>query len=95
MSNRSRLLNLLRVKMHSVGRQYEEAKQGYRDGRNHARAGLPRDADGRAKVVCRRYAEKRAVRLDEALHPHCFDADSQDCQGCVEDIRAGVIETWE
>lgn len=95
MSNRSRFLQLLRVKMRSAGRQYEEARRGYSAGKESARAGLPRDEEGRAKVVCRRYAEKRSVQLDDEWHPHCFDSASVDCQGCAEDIRAGVIETWD
>ena len=50
--------------------------------------------EGRARIVCRRYAERRAVSLDERLRPVCYDADHPDCQGCVEDIDAGTIETW-
>lgn len=46
------------------------------------------------RIVCRRYAEKRAVTLDEEGCPACFDADHPDCEGCVEDLYAGTIETW-
>jgi hypothetical protein len=94
MSNRRRLKWLLRQKLRSAGRQVEEARRQYRDGLESARADLPRDEEGRAKVVCRRYAERRAVSLDERWRPHCFDPDSQDCLGCAEDIRDGVVETW-
>jgi hypothetical protein len=55
---------------------------------------LPRDADGNVRLVCRRYAEKRAVAVDEAGRPECFDADHPDCQGCVEDVRDAAVETW-
>lgn len=55
---------------------------------------LPRNEDGDARVVCRRYAEKRAVGVDEAGRPACFDPDHPDCKGCVEDVRDGVVETW-
>jgi hypothetical protein len=55
---------------------------------------LPRNEDGDARIVCRRYAEKRAVAVDEAGRPECFDPDHPDCQGCVEDVRDGVVETW-
>ena len=93
-SNRRRLERLLRTKLHSAGRQYEEAKRAYSDARTAAQTGLPTDEEGRAKIVCRRHAEKRSVSLDEAARPACYDADHRDCRGCVEDIREGCIETW-
>lgn len=52
------------------------------------------DEAGNAHIVCRRHAERRAVPIDEEGHPPCFDPDHQDCRGCVEDIRDGLIETW-
>lgn len=55
---------------------------------------LPRNENGDARIVCRRYAEKRAVAVDDAGRPACFDADHPDCQGCVEDVRDGRVETW-
>ncbi len=94
MSNRRRLKRLLRTKLHSAGRQYEEAKRAYSDARTAARAELPTDDAGQARIVCRRHAEKRSVSLDEAARPACYDADHRDCRGCVEDIREGCIETW-
>jgi hypothetical protein len=45
-------------------------------------------------LVCRRHAERRAVVVDENGHPSCFDPESADCRGCVEDVREGVVETW-
>ena len=94
MSNRRRLKRLLRTKLHSAGKQYEEAKRAYSDARTAARSGLPTDEEGRAKIVCRRHAEKRSVSLDAAGRPACYDADHRDCRGCVEDIREDRIETW-
>ena len=74
----------------TAGRRYAETVAAYRDGRREP----PRDAAGRVRIVCRRYAEKRAVALDEEGRPACFDADHPACEGCVEDLRDGQIETW-
>ena len=89
-----RIERIVRQKLESAGRQLGEAKQAYRRAKRAARADLPVREDGKARIVCRRYAEKRAVPVDDEGCPACFDAASQDCQGCVEDIRAGEIETW-
>jgi hypothetical protein len=94
MGNRRRLKWLLRSKMRSAGRQFEEARRAYRDARETARVDPPRDEEGRARIVCRRHAERRAVDLDAELRPDCYDRDSVDCRGCVEDLRDGVVETW-
>ena len=75
-----------------AGRQLEEAKQAYRNARGATR--LPSDGDGRVRIVCRRYAERRAVDLDDLARPECFDSEHPDCRGCLEDIREGVVETW-
>lgn len=80
--------------LRSVGNQLSEAKRAYSDGKRAAKAGLPRDEDGKARLVCRRHAERRAVSLDESGRPECFDPDHPDCKGCVEDIRDGSVETW-
>ncbi|WP_276273441.1 DUF7091 family protein [Haloarcula litorea] len=89
-----RVERFLRDAVRSVGTQLSEAKRAYADGKRAALAGLPRDEDGRARVVCRRHAERRAVSLDPQARPDCFDADHPDCRGCVEDIRDGSVETW-
>lgn len=94
MSNRRRLERILRRKLNSVGRQFEEAKRAYADAKTATVAELPTDDEGRAKLVCRRYAEKRAVSIDADGHPECYDPEHPDCRGCVEDIDAGRIETW-
>lgn len=89
-----RIRRFVETTLRSAGRQYAEARRAYSDAKRSALADLPLDEEGRAKVVCRRYAEKRAVSLDEAARPACFDPDHPDCQGCVEDVRDGVVETW-
>jgi hypothetical protein len=93
-SNRRRLERLLRSKLNAVGKQYEESRRAYADAKAAAESELPTDGDGRARIVCRRHAEKRAVSVDESGVPACFEADHPDCRGCVEDIREGRIETW-
>jgi hypothetical protein len=55
---------------------------------------VPTDEAGRARLVCRRYAERRAVGIDDEGRPACFSADHPDCVGCFEDLHAGCIETW-
>jgi hypothetical protein len=92
--DQGRLNRFLRTTVRSASRQVEAAKRAYSDAKRSALADLPQDEAGRARIVCRRYAERRAVSLDEQARPTCFDADHQDCRGCVEDIRDGVVETW-
>jgi type II secretory pathway pseudopilin PulG len=94
MSNRRRLELLLRSKLRSAGQQYEEAMRAYNASKNATSTGLPTGEEGKVRIVCRRYAEKRSVTLDEQSHPPCFEPDHPDCQGCVEDINDGRIETW-
>ncbi|MFC7176803.1 DUF7091 family protein [Halosegnis marinus] len=94
MSNRRRLARLLRSKLRSAGRQYEQARREYEAGRAST-WDLPTNADGEARIVCRRYAEKRAVSVDRKGRPACYDADHPDCEGCVADIRDGAVETWD
>lgn len=81
--------------LRSAGRQVEEARQAYDNAKRNAISDLPRDDEGRTKLVCRRHAEKRAVPVDEKGRPACFDPDHPDCRGCVEDVRSGQVETWE
>ncbi len=94
MSNRRRLERLLRTKLNTVGRQFEEAKRAYSDAKTATVAELPTDGSGKARIVCRRHAEKRAVAVDTEGRPECYDPDHADCRGCVEDIEDGRIETW-
>lgn len=94
MVDRRRLERLMRTKLRSAGRQFEEAKRAYDSAKKRALADLPTDQDDRARIVCRRYAERRAVALDEEARPVCYEAGHRDCEGCVEDIHDGRIETW-
>jgi hypothetical protein len=89
-----RLARFLRHTLRNAGRQYAEAKRAYGEARRAALADLPLADDGRARIVCRRFGERRAVPLDDAARPACFDPDHQDCRGCVEDVRTGDVETW-
>lgn len=89
-----RLESFLRSKIRSAGRQYADAKRAYANARRSALADLPQDEEGKARIVCRRYAERRAVDLDSKARPACFDPDHPDCEGCVRDVRSGRIETW-
>ncbi|MFC6731043.1 MULTISPECIES: hypothetical protein [unclassified Haladaptatus] len=97
MSNRRRIERLIRQQFRKAGRQMGRARHEYREGRGErSRTPDAPETDGgrEMNIVCRRYAERRTVSLDAQQHPHCFDAESVDCQGCLEDIREGIIETW-
>lgn len=94
MTSRRRLELLLRSKFRSAGNQWERARQTYHASKHASSGNIPVDESGDARIVCRRYAERRSVALDEQGHPPCFEPDHQDCRGCVEDIRDGRIETW-
>jgi hypothetical protein len=87
-----RLERFIRSKIESAGRRVGEIERAYREGRNVG--DLPEDDAGRARIVCRRYAERRAVAIDEEGRPACYEADHVDCQGCAEDVRDGRVETW-
>ncbi|WP_227353134.1 DUF7091 family protein [Haladaptatus salinisoli] len=100
-----RLERFLRIKLREAGKKYaearesanrqmDEARDAYRNARDAALADLPQDERGRAKIVCRRYAERRAVTLDAEGRPACFDPGHPDCEGCAEDIRERTVETW-
>ncbi|SFF81391.1 hypothetical protein SAMN04488063_0394 [Halopelagius inordinatus] len=91
-----RLERFIRDKFRAAGRKYARTKRAYDEGRTDADGGfdLPRDDEGRTKLVCRRYAERRSVAVDDDGRPECFEAGHPDCVGCAEDIRTGVVETW-
>jgi hypothetical protein len=89
-----RLEGFIRTTLRSAGRQVERARTAYREGRSGG-FDLPTDEAGRATLVCRRHAERRAVAVDAKGKPACFDAEHPDCRGCVADIREGVVETWD
>ncbi len=94
-----RLEGLLRRKLREAGRQYARARDAYREGRDgppgdDPTASLPRDDEGRARLVCRRHADRRAAAIDDEGRPACFESGHPDCEGCVEDVRDGIVETW-
>lgn len=74
-----------------AGRTVGEASDEYAEGK--IANSLPQDEDGRAKIVCRRYSERRAVEI-QGGRPECFEAGDEDCESCVRDIAAGHVETW-
>ena len=103
MADRRRLERLLRSKLEEAGEQFEqfrrstdtqleEAREAYEVAKN-AR-GLATDEKGRAKIVCRRHAQRRAAKLDDEYRPACYEEGHPDCEGCVEDVHEGRIETW-
>ena len=95
MADRSNWGGFVRRAARVAGRKYARARQAYDEGQQERLAGeLPRGDDGKARIVCRRYAERRAVDLDAAGRPECFEAGHPDCEGCAEDVRDGRIETW-
>lgn len=91
---------VLRQEARKAGRRYAETKRAYREGRESSepavdpsRFGLPAE-DGEARIVCRRYAERRTVAVDAEGRPVCFEAGNTACEGCAEDVREGRVETW-
>jgi len=104
MSDRSSWGGLFRRAARVAGRKFETARSGepleeardaYERGKSVASTPeLPTNDDGEARIVCRRYAEKRAVEVDAESRPACYEADHPDCEGCVADIEDGRIETW-
>ena len=97
-----RLEHVIRQQLRKAGKQFEEAKRAYAEGRDDsdgdtagaARFDLPTDESGRARIVCRRHAERRTVPVDAEGRPTCFASGHPDCKGCAEDVRDGVVETW-
>jgi hypothetical protein len=90
-----RFERFIRNTFRSAGRQYARARRAYDEGREaESDFGLPRDDEGRARIVCRRYAERRSVTVDAEGRPECFEQGHPDCEGCAEDVRSGVVETW-
>ena len=75
----------------AAGRRFAAAKRAYSRGQERADADGPYDEH--AKIVCRRHAQKRTVMLDGYV-PDCFEAGHPDCEGCLEDVREGTVETW-
>ena len=89
MGDSDRVSQFLRTRFQNAGKQYEEARRAFIEARREATGTSPE-----INIVCRRYAERRAVELDTEGRPSCFEANHPDCEGCAEDIEAGRIETW-
>ncbi|AKH96673.1 DUF7091 family protein [Halanaeroarchaeum sulfurireducens] len=87
----SDVLDTLRRAARRAGQQVASARQEYRRGR--IEGSLPTDPEGRARIVCRRAAEQRAVRIEDG-QPACFEAGHPACESCAADVEEGVIETW-
>lgn len=103
MADRNRLEQFLRSTVRGAGERYEQARGSTNEQLSDAREAyqaaknahsLPSDEAGRVKIVCRRYAEQRATKLDDEYRPACYEATHPDCEGCVEDVYDGRIETW-
>lgn len=75
-----------------AGRTVEAASEEFSVGK--LQSSLPQDEEGRAKIVCRRHTERRAVDIEGNGEPACFEAENADCESCAEDIREGHVETW-
>lgn len=82
---------LLRSAARRAGRTVGAAKRQF-DGAK-IEGSVPVDGEGRARLVCRREAEKRHVPLSEGV-PACYEADHPDCESCLADLEDGTIETW-
>ncbi|ESP88629.1 hypothetical protein K933_07938 [Candidatus Halobonum tyrrellensis G22] len=99
-----RFRRVLRQQARKVGREYARSKEAYEEGRDAGERGvgegdpaafdLPTDDEGRARVVCRRHVDRRAVLVDPEGRPACFEAGHPDCEGCAEDVREGAVQTW-
>jgi len=72
--------------------QLGDAREAFSNARGGGK--LPTDEEGRVRLVCRRYDERRLVPLDDRGRPSCFEAGNEDCEGCLEDVRDGSAETW-
>jgi len=94
-----RLERFLRERLRAAGRNVERTRIAFGERKveadDDASTALPTDDAGRAQLVCRRHGVKRATKIDSEGRPVCFDAEHIDCRGCVEDIDAGRIETWD
>ncbi len=94
-----RLRRVLQQQARKAGREYARSKRAYHEGRewgeNHAgEFDLPVDEEDRARIVCRRHAEKRRVAVNGDGQPACFEDGHPDCEGCAEDVREGRVQTW-
>ena len=90
-------MQYIRRQFRSAGRPVEQAKHAYETAKYETAsppATLPQDEENKYRVVCRRYAEKRATGIDSEGRPECFESEHPDCESCRRDITEGIIETW-
>jgi hypothetical protein len=57
MADDDRLARFIRDTLRSAEQQLSDAKKAYQNGKRSAEAGLPRDEEGRARIVCRRHGQ--------------------------------------
>ena len=82
---------LLRSAARRAGRTVGAAKRQFVGAK--IEGSVPADEKGRARIVCRRAAERRSVDLVDGA-PACYAANHPDCESCVADLADGSIETW-
>lgn len=93
--SRTPIQRRLHAAARTAGRTVARVQHAYRTGRDAGEEGPRTDGEAsEVRIVCRRHVERRAVELDGEGRPACFDPDHDDCRGCLEDLRAGRIETW-
>jgi hypothetical protein len=83
--------SLFRSAARKAGRTVGAVDDEFSEGR--IEGALPQDEAGQVKIVCRRYAERRAVELDSGV-PTCHEEGIPDCESCLEDLEDGTVETW-
>lgn len=72
--------------------QLGDAKEAFSNARGAGN--LPTDEEGRVRIVCRRYEERRLVPLDDKGRPTCYEAGNEDCESCVDAVSDGDVGTW-
>jgi len=72
--------------------QLGDAKEAFSNARGAGN--LPTDEEGRVRIVCRRYEERRLVPLDDRGRPTCYEAGNEDCESCVDAVNDGDVGTW-
>lgn len=73
-------------------KQLGDAKDAFSNARGAAT--LPTDEEGKVRLVCRRYDERRLAPLDDLGRPTCYEAGNEECEECVEAVSDGTVETW-
>lgn len=73
-------------------KQLGDAKDAFSNARGAGT--LPTDEEGKVRIVCRRYDERRLAPLDDLGRPTCYEAGNEDCESCVDAVSDGSVETW-